>query len=138
MHSDFPAVGDFVMMDCTKSNSHAIIHHILSRKSAFIRKAAGTDHKEQVVAANIDNVFICMSLTNDFNARRLERYLSVCWDSGAVPVVVLTKADLCKDIAEKLLAVSKIVVTPPSREVRYFQPLKTVNYHRNDYAPNKS
>ena len=108
--SDFPAVGDFVIMDCNKSNNHAIIHHILPRKSAFIRKAAGTARKEQVVAANIDNVFICMSLNNDFNPRRLERYLSICWDSGASPVVVLTKADLCENTDEKLLAAETVTM----------------------------
>ena len=107
--SDFPAVGDFVMMDCEKGN-RAIIHNVLTRKSAFIRKAAGTSNKEQIIAANIDNVFICMSLNNDFNPRRLERYLSICWESGAVPVVVLTKADLCSDIAEKLSEVENVAV----------------------------
>ena len=107
--SDFPAVGDFVMMDCEKGN-RAIIHNVLTRKSAFIRKAAGTSNREQIIAANIDNVFICMSLNNDFNPRRLERYLSICWESGAVPVVVLTKADLCSDIAEKLSEVENVAV----------------------------
>lgn len=108
--SAFPSVGDFVMMDCKESNSHVIIHHVLPRKSVFIHKAAGTSHKEQVVAANVDNVFICMSLNNDFNPRRLERFLSVCWDSGAVPVVILTKVDLCEDTAEKLLAVQTVAM----------------------------
>jgi len=130
--SGFPAVGDFVMMDCVKSNSHAIIHHVLPRKSAFIRKSAGTAHTEQVVAANIDNVFICMSLNNDFNPHRLERYLSVCWESGAVPVVVLTKADLCKDIKEKRLAVeavtmgADVLVTSAIEEDGYQQILQYI------------
>ncbi len=108
--SAFPAVGDFVMMNCNEGDSHAIIHHILPRKSAFIRKAAGTANREQVVAANIDNAFICMSLNDDFSLRRLERYLSICWESGAVPVVVLTKADLCKDVTEKLLAAETVTM----------------------------
>ena len=101
--SAYPAVGDFVMMD-RKDNTggNAIIHHVLSRKSAFVRKAAGTANDEQVVAANIDTVFICMSLNNDYNLRRVERYLGIAWDSGAVPVIVLTKADLCKDLEQKL------------------------------------
>jgi len=130
--SRFPAVGDFVMVDCTKNNHHAIIHHVLPRKSAFIRKAAGTANKEQVVATNIDNVFICMSLNNDFNPRRLERYLSVCWESGAVPVVVLTKADLCNDTAEKILAVeavtmgADVLVTSAIEEDGYKQVLHYV------------
>ena len=62
---------------------------------------AGTGKSEQVVAANIDTVFLCMSLNNDFNLRRLERYLTIAWDSGATPVVVLTKADLCRDVDGK-------------------------------------
>ena len=95
--SDFPAVGDFVMTDSGSGQGRAVIHAILPRKSVFIRKAAGVRSEEQVVAANIDTVFICMSLNNDFNIRRLERYLSAAWDSGAVPVIVLTKADLCPE-----------------------------------------
>jgi len=96
--SDYPAVGDFVMMD--ENDGNAIIHHILTRKSAFVRKAAGTSNSDQVVAANVDTVFICMSLNKDFNLRRLERYISIGWDSGAVPVLVLTKSDLCENIED--------------------------------------
>ena len=101
--ADYPAVGDFVMLDRDDdAGGNAIIHHILTRKSAFIRKAAGTANAEQIVAANIDTVFICMSLNNDYNLRRVERYLGIAWDSGAIPVIVLTKADLCDDVNEKL------------------------------------
>lgn len=97
--SDYPAVGDFVMIDRDDEiHGNAIIHNVLTRKSVFIRSAAGTSHDVQVVAANIDIVFICMSLNRDFNLRRLERYLSITWDSGATPVVVLTKSDLCEDL----------------------------------------
>ncbi len=63
---------------------------------------AGTSNEEQVVASNIDTVFICMSINNDFNLRRAERYLGIAWDSGAVPVIVLTKADLCDNLPQKL------------------------------------
>lgn len=101
--SDYPAVGDFVMVDRTdNATGHGVIHHVLARKSAFVRKTAGTTSETQVVAANIDTVFICMALNNDFNLRRLERYLSIAWDSGATPVVVLTKSDLCDDIGSRL------------------------------------
>ncbi len=101
--SVFPAVGDFVMID-RKDNTdgNAVIHHVLPRKSAFIRRSAGTSNEGQVVASNIDTVFICMSLNRDFNLRRMERYLGIAWDSGAVPVIVLTKADLCTDLEGKL------------------------------------
>ena len=102
--SDFPAVGDFIMLD------DEIIHHVLTRKSAFIRKASGTSNNEQIVAANIDTVFICMSLNNDFNLRRLERYIGIGWDSGATPVVVLTKSDLCSDLDSKLLLLDEVAI----------------------------
>lgn len=103
---DFPAVGDFVMVDENyEAGGSSVIHHVLTRKSSFVRKAAGTSGDLQVVAANIDTVFICMSLNNDFNIRRLERYIGICWDSGATPVIVLTKSDLCEDLDDKMLAV---------------------------------
>ncbi len=106
---DYPAVGDFVMVDITESSSgNAIIHHVLTRKSAFARAAAGTEPQTQVVAANIDVVFICMSLNNDYNLSRLERYLSVAWDSRATPVVVLTKSDLCQSLPEILTEISAV------------------------------
>ena len=104
--SDYPAVGDFVMADWNRNGGSAVIHHILPRKSCFVRKAAGEKTEEQVVAANIDTVFLCMSLNSDFNLRRLERYLSIAWNSGAEPVIVLTKSDLCTDPAQKLAEVS--------------------------------
>jgi ribosome biogenesis GTPase len=121
---DFPAVGDFVMLDRKEDDfGKTIIHHVLTRKSAFIRKAAGTSKAEQVVASNIDTVFICMSLNKDFNLRRVERYLGIAWASGAVPVIVLTKADLPgADVQEKLPDLEKVacgvdvVVTSSLRE----------------------
>lgn len=107
--SDYPAVGDFVMLDRNEDNGgNAIIHNVLTRKSAFIRKAAGTSNDEQVVASNIDTVFICMSLNSDYNLRRVERYLGIAWDSGAVPVIVLTKADLCDNLPQKLLELDSV------------------------------
>ena len=108
--SDFPTVGDFVMIDSKPHQDRAVIHGILPRKSVFIRKAAGTGNTEQVIAANIDTVFICMSLNNDFNLRRLERYLSVAWDSGAMPVIVLTKSDLCSDIEQFIHSIESVAV----------------------------
>ena len=107
--SDYPAVGDYVMANCVDPDT-AIIHQVLPRRSLFLRKAAGTSKSEQVVAANIDTVFLCMSLNNDFNLRRLERYLAVAWESGAEPVVVLTKADLCGDLPQKQREVGAIAI----------------------------
>lgn len=109
--SEYPAVGDFVMIDRTNnSRGNAIIHHTLSRKSVFARKMAGTKEDIQIVATNIDTVFICMSLNEDYNLRRLERYLSIAWDSAAIPVIVLTKSDLCRDIEIKLNEISSIAI----------------------------
>jgi len=107
--ADFPAVGDWVMIDRTEGESgNAVIHYILQRKSVFERKAAGTSHDIQIVAANIDVVFICMSLNADFNLRRLERYLSIGWDSAATPVIVLTKADLCQGLDARLAEIAAV------------------------------
>ncbi len=108
--SDYPAVGDFVMLDMSDYDGRAIIHHVLDRKSSFVRKAAGDSRQEQVVAANIDTLFVCMSLNNDYNLRRLERYLAISWDSGATPVIVLTKSDLCNDIKSKLSEIENIAL----------------------------
>lgn len=109
--SEYPAVGDFVMVDRTNnSQGNGIIHRILSRKSVFAREMAGTKEDIQIVATNIDTIFICMSLNNDYNLRRLERYLSIAWVSGAVPVIVLTKSDLCKDIEVKLNEISSVAI----------------------------
>ena len=103
--SDYPAVGDYVTVLWPDDGSSAVITALFPRKSCFMRKAAGTGSREQVVAANIDTVFICMSLNNNFNIRRLERYLSVTYDSGATPVAALTKSDLCPNVEEKIAEV---------------------------------
>ncbi len=103
--SDYPAVGDYVLAAWPEGDGPAVIRRLFPRKSCFLRRAAGTGKQEQVVAANIDTVLICMSLNQNFNLRRLERYLAVTYDSGAAPVVVLTKADLCPDVAGKVAAV---------------------------------
>lgn len=106
---DYPTVGDFVMLDrYINTNGNAIIHKVLPRKSLFVRMSSGTTNKEQVLAANIDYVFICMSLNLDFNLKRLERYVTLTWNSGAIPVIVLTKADLCEDIDTSLSAVNSV------------------------------
>ena len=105
--SDYPAVGDYVTCEWPEDDSSAVITGLFPRKSCFIRRAAGTGKQEQVVSANIDTVLICMSLNSNFNIRRLERYLSAAYDSGATPVVVLTKSDLCSDVESKILEAQK-------------------------------
>lgn len=108
---DYPAVGDWVVLDRVNSiKDRAFIHRILKRKSKFSRKYAGESTDEQIVATNVDVVFICMSLNDNFNLRRLERYIAAAWDSGARPVVVLTKADLCQNIQEKISQVSEVAI----------------------------
>jgi len=92
---EFPAVGDWVVLDDRPdTNGHAVVQALLPRQTAFIRRAAGGGDRPQVVAANIDFAFLVSSLNRDFNPRRLERYLAIARESGAEPIVLLTKADL--------------------------------------------
>lgn len=97
-----PAVGDWVILDGIDGDSKALIETVLPRKTKFSRKAAGKETIEQVVAANFDTIFIFNSLNNNFNLRRIERYLVVAYESGATPVVILSKADLCDDVLDKV------------------------------------
>ena len=90
---DYPGVGDWVVVEPV-ADGDARIHAVLPRSSKFSRRAAGDVTEEQVVAANIDVVFLVGGLDNDFNPRRIERYLVVAWESGATPVIVLNKADV--------------------------------------------
>jgi ribosome biogenesis GTPase / thiamine phosphate phosphatase len=93
----WPVTGDWVAVD--QGSDVAMIRRLLPRSSAFVRRAAGTGRDGQVVAANIDTAFLVASMNADFNVRRLERYLAVAYESGAQPVIVLTKADLAEDPA---------------------------------------
>jgi len=104
---DLPAVGDWVLLQQHDAGQRAIIHRVLARRSKFSRKTAGKTTQEQIVAANVDTLFVVTSLQHEFNARRIERYLTLAWDSGARPVVVLNKADLC-DIAAVCQAESAV------------------------------
>lgn len=138
--SEFPSVGDFVLVEHSFKDDVALIHKVLQRKSVFIRKAAGKNCMEQVVAANIDTIFLCMALNGDFNIRRLERYLSIAWDSGAVPVIILTKIDLCDDLQAKRFEIENVAVGVPVMEPsgltgdglqqikQYLQKTKTVAF----------
>lgn len=85
-------IGDWLLLD-----DHSRFVRLLSRKSLFKRKAAGSQLAEQLIAANVDTLLIVCSLNHDFNLNRLERYLALAYDSGAEPLVVLTKKDLCPD-----------------------------------------
>ena len=100
--NEFPAVGDWVLVDPDAGHQHWIIREVLPRYSALSRKAAGRVTEAQVLAANIDYVFIVNGLDGgrNFNLRGIERYLTSVWDSGAQPAVILNKADLCEDVAK--------------------------------------
>lgn len=139
--ADYPAVGDFVLLDRgSGQGGHGIIHHLLTRKSAFKRSGVGVANQSQIVAANIDWVFICMALNKDYNLRRLERYLALAWDSGATPVVILTKGDLCEALETRLKEVeavalgADVLVTSSLDEesakqlLKYLQPGQTASF----------
>ncbi|HEY5955602.1 MAG TPA: ribosome small subunit-dependent GTPase A [Polyangiaceae bacterium] len=91
-----PAVGDWVTI--TEHGERAVIHHVLERKTRLARRAAGSDAEAQTIAANVDYYFVVTAAGRDLNARRLERYLTAVWDSGASPIIVINKADLADDI----------------------------------------
>jgi len=106
MHQQL-AAGDWVSVHMINNDAEACIEHVLPRMTKFSRAAAGVAVKEQIVAANIDTIFLIQSLNKDFNMRRLERYLIAAWESGALPVIVLTKSDLCDDLEARIQKVEE-------------------------------
>jgi ribosome biogenesis GTPase / thiamine phosphate phosphatase len=130
--AELPAVGDWVAL------RDETIHAVLPRRTAFLRKVAWSQTEAQVLAANIDSVFVVTGLDDDFSVRRLERYLTLAWESGASPVVVLTKADLCDDPLAWLLEAEQVALGVPAHVVSnvtgegideltsYLAPAKTV------------
>ena len=110
---DFPAVGDWVAIKPPSPGHRAVIRAVLPRRSKFSRKVAGDTTVEQVVAANIDTVFIVMGLDGDYSVRRVERYLITAWDGGASPVVVLNKTDVCQDVPGAVSAVEAVAPGVP-------------------------
>jgi ribosome biogenesis GTPase len=105
----FPAVGDWVAIRAPEGEGTATIQALLPRRSAVVRRAP-SDHgtAAQTIAANVDVVFVVSSLNAELNLRRIERYLAVAWESGATPVVVLSKADLDDDVDGHRLDVSGV------------------------------
>ena len=110
---DFPAVGDWVAVQTGANDSLAVIHSVMPRTTTFLRKVAGETTEPQLLATNIDTVFLVTDLGLDFNVRRLERYLVLTYESGATPVIVLNKADLCPDTSEKLAEIETVAVSVP-------------------------
>jgi len=109
----YPAAGDWVAASPSAPGEIAVIHHLLPRRTAFTRKAAGPAGGVQVVAANVEVAFLAASLNTDLNPRRIERYLASAWQSGAQPVVVLTKADLCADVVAAVADIEAVAVGAP-------------------------
>lgn len=107
---ELPVVGDWVAVEIRKGDGAASIHHILPRYSQVSRQAAGNEIKEQIVAANVDILFLVMALNHDFNLRRLERYLIMAWNSGVTPVVLLSKTDLCDQLEDYIAQVKQTAI----------------------------
>lgn len=135
---DFPAVGDWVAVEIPPQSDIALIQAVLPRKSIFSRGATGPTTEEQVVAANVDTAFLVMDLGRDFNPRRIERYLTLTWESGASPVILLTKTDVAQDIESAMAEVEAVALGAPVHAISaltddgmeqlspYLEPGKTV------------
>ena len=135
--ADFPAVGDWVLVRADEGADRAIIDFRFERRSTLSRKSAGRATDEQVLAANVDVIFLVSAL-DDLNARRIERYLTLAWDAGATPVVVLNKADVCErpeaaagELKTRLPFVDVVVVSALTRAgldglAPYLQPAQSV------------
>ncbi len=111
--SDRPAVGDWVAIIPPPADGVATIQAVLPRLSVFTRKMSGRDQHEQIVAANVDVVFLVSSLNSELNLRRIERYLTLAWESGARPLIVLSKADLVDDAEPLVRAVEGVAAGVP-------------------------
>ncbi|HYE24801.1 MAG TPA: ribosome small subunit-dependent GTPase A [Clostridia bacterium] len=105
-----PVTGDWVALRIPPNQGAAQVMAVLPRVTRFSRRAAGKGEREQVIAANLDYAFLVTGLDNDFSPRRIERYLAAAWDSGATPVVVLNKLDLCEAPASRIHAVEEVAV----------------------------
>ncbi|MFT7244417.1 MAG: ribosome biogenesis GTPase [Candidatus Azotimanducaceae bacterium] len=111
--ADLPTVGDWVLVKEQEQGDEYIIQSMLERATKFSRKQAGEKFYEQVVAANIDTVFIVTGLDDNFNAQRIERYVFLCNTSGALPVIILNKADVCDNRDRFLDAVREVASNTP-------------------------
>lgn len=126
--SALPAVGDWILL--AGEEDMGVVQKVLPRTSLIARKAVGMPPRPQVIAANVDIVFICMAMNANFNLSRLERYLAVVWESDAKPVVVLTKADLAPDLDHQIaqtqvVAMGVDIVTTSATEHTGFERLRT-------------
>jgi ribosome biogenesis GTPase len=111
---DLPAVGDWIALKrSTIEGGRASIQAILPRTSVFSRKVAGDTTAEQIVAANVDIAFLVTGLDDDFNPRRIERYLAMTWESGARPVILLNKADVADELDDKMQEMAGVAIGVP-------------------------
>jgi ribosome biogenesis GTPase len=110
-----PVVGDWVAV--LDGEHRALIQHVLDRRTTLVRRAAGTRDEPQIVAVNVDVFFVVTSANRDLNERRLERYVTAVWNSGAEPVIVLNKVDLAADRGEMLDAIERVAIGVPVVEV---------------------
>ncbi|HXK11408.1 MAG TPA: ribosome small subunit-dependent GTPase A [Vicinamibacteria bacterium] len=115
--ADLPTVGDWVALRLRDDGRRAVVNAVLPRRTAFVRRAAGDRSVAQVLAANVDTVFLVMGLDGDFNPRRLERALVLAWESGAEPVVLLNKADLCPEVEARRSQVEAVASGVPVRVI---------------------
>ena len=105
-NSELPKTGDWVLLSIFDEDSRGIIHKVLERQTKISRRAAGKTSDEQIIITNVDYIFIVQSLDNNFNINRLERYLVTIFQSGAVPIIILSKADVCEDVDSKLAEIN--------------------------------
>lgn len=110
--ASFPVTGDWVAARIV-GPGQALVEAVLARRTCLSRRAAGTRDEEQPLAANVDVVFLVCGLDGDYNLRRLERYLALVAASGAVPVVVLNKADLCPDLTDRIVETAAVARNAP-------------------------
>ncbi len=115
--ADYPTIGDWVAIAASEAQGVAssgadgvvMIHGVLPRRGSFSRRAAGERTEEQVLAANVDVVFLVSGLDGDFNPRRIERFAASAFESGAAPIVILNKADVCEDVESRVAEVERVV-----------------------------
>jgi ribosome biogenesis GTPase len=110
---DLPAVGDWVAYRLPERSDRAVVEAVLPRRTKISRQTAFKRTTEQVLAANVDVAFLTTAIPDDLNLRRLERYLATAWDSGAQPVILLTKADLADDVDGAVAAVESVALGVP-------------------------
>jgi ribosome biogenesis GTPase len=112
-----PVSGDWVAFRENQGGAPATIHAVLPRRTAVSRKTAWQAVEEQVLAANVDVVFLVAALNGDLNLRRLERYLATAWESGADPAIILNKSDLCEEVPERMAEVEAVALGVPTHAV---------------------